>query len=166
MYWYASDLGHPKFSPVSDSSCSILENDECWNNWVAFFGAKSRCFLPRSRSPAKGIRYADEALSFYDSAIRTTLRSYILIKYQHWLHTHSRFKSFDIAYLELKVELRLSWALLNYRSFLTFCFLTNLCKMVHFQKWGGLVPLISPLGASVLTTPEFYWQNRFWLSID
>ena len=35
--------------------------------WNAFFGAKLRClFLPRSRSPAKAMRYADETLLFQD----------------------------------------------------------------------------------------------------
>ena len=40
--------------------------------WIAFFGAKSPCFLPHSRSPAKAMRYADEMLSFQDSALRAT----------------------------------------------------------------------------------------------
>ena len=28
------------------------------NKWIAFFGAKMRCFPSRSRSPAKAMRYA------------------------------------------------------------------------------------------------------------
>ena len=40
--------------------------------WIAFFGAKSPYFLPRSRSPAKAMRYVDETTSFEDSAIRGT----------------------------------------------------------------------------------------------
>ena len=67
-----SDLGRLEFSPVSDSTCFILENDEFWNKWIAFFGAKSRCFLPHLYSPANAMRYADETLSFHDSVIRAT----------------------------------------------------------------------------------------------
>ena len=40
--------------------------------WIAFFRAKSRCFLPRSRSPAKAMLYADETLLFQGSAIGAT----------------------------------------------------------------------------------------------
>ena len=84
----------PNFRRFSDSSCSILENKEFWNKWIAFFDARSRCFLPRSLSPAKAMRYTDKTLSFHDSAIRATQWSYIFIKYQHWLYTHSRFPGF------------------------------------------------------------------------
>ena len=45
--------------------------------WIAFFGAKSRCFLPRSRSLAKAMQYADETLSFQGSAIEATQSSNI-----------------------------------------------------------------------------------------
>ena len=78
------------------------------NKWITFFGAKSRCFLSRSHSPAKAMQYADETLSFHDSAKRATQWSYILIKYQDWVYTHFHFKSFDVAYLQLRVELHLN----------------------------------------------------------
>ena len=37
--------------------------------WIAFLGTKLRWFLPRSRSRAKAMRYADETLSFQGCAI-------------------------------------------------------------------------------------------------
>ena len=40
--------------------------------WIVFYEAKPRCFLPRSRSPVKAIRYADKTLSLQDSSIRAT----------------------------------------------------------------------------------------------
>ena len=59
-------------------------------------------------------------------------------------------ESFDVADLQLRVELHLT-----YRSFLTFSLLNYFCEIVHFQK-EGLVSLIPPpLAAPVLTTPEF-----------
>ena len=57
----------PKFSPVSDSTFWKMISFE--TKWIAFFGAKSRCLLPRSRSPARAIRCADETLSFQDYAM-------------------------------------------------------------------------------------------------
>ena len=51
--------------------------------WIAFFIAKSRCFLPRSGSTAKAMLCADETLSFQDNAIRATQTSNIFNKYQH-----------------------------------------------------------------------------------
>ena len=61
-----------------------------------------------------------DILSFHDSAIPATQRSYIFIKYQHWLYTHSHFKSFDVAYLQLRVELHSRRTFLNWCSCLTF----------------------------------------------
>ena len=40
---------------------------------IALFCAKSRCFLPCLRSPAKAMWYANETLSFQDSAIRSSV---------------------------------------------------------------------------------------------
>ena len=55
---------------------------------IAFFGANSRCFLPRSLSPAKAMRYADET---YSKTARYGLRnnSNTLNKFQPGLYKHS-----------------------------------------------------------------------------
>ena len=58
--------------------------------------------------PAKAMRYADETSSFHDSAKQATQWSYILNEYQDWIYTYSLFKSFDVAYLQLRVELHLN----------------------------------------------------------
>ena len=63
----SSVLGRLKFSPVSDFTFWKMMSFEA--NRIAFFGAKSRCFLPGLRS-AKAMWYADETLSFQESAIR------------------------------------------------------------------------------------------------
>ena len=175
MYWYASDLGRSEFWPVSDSTCFILENDEFWNKGIAFFGAKSRCFLPHSHSAANVARYAVETLSFHDSTIRATQWSYFTknwffvsnfisiatlkmihfavfganvfsirlsrkqYKLERWnfgvkdreandlrKKFSKQCQSFDVVRLQLWVELHLSWAFFNYRSFFTFCLLNNL----------------------------------------
>ena len=63
-----SVLGCPKFSPVSDSTFWKMMSFE--TKWIAFFGAKLRCFVPRFGFPAKAIRYSDETLSFQNGAIR------------------------------------------------------------------------------------------------
>ena len=59
-----------------------------------------------------------------------------------------------------------SWAFFNYRSFFTFCLLNNFCETVHFKKKKGTGPPNPPLVPPVSTTPYFYWQHSFWLSID
>ena len=60
-------------APNSHRYVILLFGKYCFKTkWIAFFAAKSRCFLPRLRSPAKAMRYADETLSFQDSAIRAT----------------------------------------------------------------------------------------------
>ena len=64
-----SVLGCPKFLSVSGFTFWKMM---CFEKWIAFFGAKSRCFQPGSRSPAEAMRYADETLSFQDSAIQAT----------------------------------------------------------------------------------------------
>ena len=40
--------------------------------WIAFFGAKSPCFLPHLHSPTNAMIYADETLSFKDTAMQDT----------------------------------------------------------------------------------------------
>ena len=85
--WYTSVLGRPKFSMVSDSTFWKMMSFE--TKWIAFFRAKSRCFVPRSRSPAKAMRYTDETLSFQNNAIRATQWSNIFKEHQHWLFKHS-----------------------------------------------------------------------------
>ena len=62
----------PNSHSVSDSTCSSLKSDENETKWITFLEAKSRYFLLRWRSPAKAMRYADEALSFNDTTIRAT----------------------------------------------------------------------------------------------
>ena len=53
--------------------------------------------------------------------------------------------------MQLRIELHSSLAFLN--AFLTLLsFLNNFCEIVHFQKGGGLVPLIPPLAAPVCST--------------
>ena len=64
-------------------------------------------------------------------------------------------KSFDVVYLQLRIELYLSRAFFNYRSFFTFCLLINFGEIVHFKKGRRLVPLI-PLAPPVATTLDFY----------
>ena len=74
-------------------------------------------------------------------------------------------KSFDVVYLQLRVKLHLSWAFLNYRSFLRFYLLNNLCEIVRFER-GGLVPLIPSLRAALVpTAPDFYWHSFHWHSL-
>ena len=54
-----------------------------------------------------------------------------------------KIKSFDV-YLQLWVELHLSWEFFNHRSFFTFCLLNHFWEIVHFRKGRVLVPLIPP----------------------
>ena len=49
--------------------------------WIVFFGAKSHCFLPRLRSPAKAMQYAET--SFQGTAIGALQSSNICNKYLH-----------------------------------------------------------------------------------
>ena len=92
MDWYTSDLGRPKFSPVSNST--FLKMISFKTKSIAFFGVKSRCFLPRLRSPTKPMWYAIETLSFQDSAIRATQSSNVFKKHQYWLYKHSHSSGF------------------------------------------------------------------------
>ena len=66
----------------------IWSNSTFWKmmsyetKWIAFLGAKSRCFLSRSCCPAKVMRFAYETLSFQDSKIRATQWSNIFNRHQ------------------------------------------------------------------------------------
>ena len=50
-----------------------------------------------------------------------------------------KIQRYDVAYLQLRVELHLSWAFFN-QLFDTLSFLNNVCEIVHFQKGGDWSP--------------------------
>ena len=54
-------------------------------------------------------------------------------------------KSFDNAYFQCRVELHSSRVFLNY-YFDILGFLTNFCKIVHFQKGGNGPPISTTVG--------------------